>query len=520
MTEHGAAVGPATRQRALVALGLTYLVMALDVTMLGGAAPRLAGDLRGLDLLGWLFTAFLLGWTIAGPLFGRLADIYGRRPALLAGLGCHATAALLATQVVTMEQAIACRLLAGIGAGVLMGVCYTAGADLYPPRDRARAQVLFAVVYLLAAAVGPPLTGYLVSTVSWRAIFVVDLVLQAAAAVALRMLFAEQVTRRPHRLDLPGAATLAVGTGALLLALAVASRTGDWAAPPVLGLGAASAAGLIAFVVVERHAPEPLVPFGLFRTRVVLGACLVTLLMGSCLWSISAFVPLQVQGVLALGTFEASFPFTPYNATWLATAMLAVPLLWRWGYRQMSLVGMATVAAGFGVLALVSRDGPAPYLLILLGVSVVGLGLGFANTAVTVAVQNAVPWTERASVTAVQQLFRQFGPSFSIAVLQTVLNARLASELAAGGISGEQLAAAGVGRVAQANALLAPDLTARLTPPVLDAMRGALDVALHQTFGLIAAIGVLGCLAVWLLPGGHPSAHVFRDEPAAAASPD
>ncbi|HLH22509.1 MAG TPA: MFS transporter [Chloroflexota bacterium] len=501
---------PSARTRTLGALGLVFGVIALDVVMVGGAGPRIAADLRGVDLLGWLFTAYLLAWTVTGPIFGKLADVHGRRPVLLAGLGFGVGGALLASQAATMEQVIACRFVQGVAAGAIMPVAYTAGGDLYPPAERAKGQALFAFVYFVASAVAPPLTGFLVGTLSWRAIFVVDAVLGVLAAAALWGLMAERVERRPHRLDVLGAVLLMVGVGALLLALAFGSRGVGWTAPPQLVLYAVGAAGTAGFFWWEARVAEPLVPLRLFRHRVVLGACLVTLLMGSCLWSISAFVPLLVQGVQRGSAFQGTLISLPVNGFWFVSSALAVPLLWRWGYRQTSVVGMAGLAVGFAVLAQAGGEDNLAYGLVLVGVGVAGLGLGFVNSAVTVAVQNAVPWAERATATSTLQVFRQFGPSVAIAALQTLLNAQFAARAAAQGIAVETLGrAAG----AQANALLAPDLQASLSPAALDGLRLALTVALHQTFWLVAAIAVVGCLAVRLLPSGHPAEHVFHEEP-------
>jgi hypothetical protein len=147
---------------------------------------------------------------------------------------------------------------------------------------------------------------------------------------------------------------------------------------------------------------------------------------------------------------------------------------------------------------------------VVAGVGIAGLGLGFVNSAVTVAVQNAVPWAERATATSALQVFRQFGPSVAIAALQTLLNARFAAQVAAQGTAMEALGSAAG---AQANALLAPDLQASLPPALLEGLRTALALALHQTFWLVAAIALVGCLAVRLLPGGHPAEYVFREEP-------
>ena len=503
------------RARALSAVGLVFGVMALDVIMVGGAGPRIAADLHGLDLLGWLFTAFLLAWTVTGPIFGKLADWYGRRPVLLAGLAFQIGGAVLASHAGTMEQAIAGRFLQGIGAGAIMPVAYTAGADLYPPAERAKSQAVFSVVYFIASAIGPPLTGFLVDSVDWRAIFIVNAALGAVAAAALWWLMAERVERRPHRLDVLGAALLMVGLGALLLALALAGRGVDGGAPSQIALYLLGIAGCAAFVWWEARVAEPLLPLRLFRNRVVLGACLVTLLMGSCLWSTNAFVPLLVQGVQSGSAFQATLLSLPVNACWLLSSALAVPWLWRWGYRQTSAVGMAGVVLSFVVLAQTGRAGDLAYTLVLVGVGIGGLGLGFVNSAVTVAVQNAVPWAERATATSTLQVFRQLGPAAVIAALQTLLNAQFAAYVGAQGIAADAL---GATAGAQANALLAPDLHTSVPPAALEVLRTALDLALQQTFWLIAAIALVGCLAVLLLPGGHPAEHVYREE--ATATPE
>jgi len=513
------------RPLVLFSLGLGFLVLALDNLMVTGAGPTIAGEFRGLELIGWLFTAFLLTWTVTGPLFGKLADLYGRRPVLLVGLGIHAAGSLLAGCSQAMEQVIAARLVQGVGAGAIQTVAYTAGADLFPPAQRARAQALFTFVYLVAAVAAPLLTGLLVDRVSWRAIFLVDIVLAAAASGGVGLTLREPAGRRPARLDLAGAAALIVGAGALLLALAEVSRTGQWNAPVPLGLSTLALAGAVAFFWLEGRAADPLVPLALFRNRIVLGSCLVVLAMAACLWSYNAFVPVLVQGVLGGGPFQASLVSLPINAAWLVANLLAMPLLWRWSYRKTCLAGMLILGAGYVILALVGRGelgpgggfAPAAYALVLLGMAVQGVGLGFVNTAAVVAVQNAVPWSARGTATAAAQFFRSFGPAVVISVLQVGMNARLASELAARGLPPEQLAGAPAGG-SLANALLAPALQASLSPAALASVQQALEVALHQTFWLLVGVAALGGLLAGLLPGGHPETHVWRAEPQRAGA--
>jgi MFS family permease len=501
---------PVPRRATLAALGLAFCVLAFDGLLVTTAGPSIAGELRGVEWVGWLFTAYLLTWTVTGPLFGKLADLHGRRPILLVGLAITIGGDLFAAAAGSMEQLIACRLVQGVGAGAIGPVAYTAGGDLFPPAKRAKAQVLFSLSYLVAAIVAPPLGGWLVLSVTWRAIFLAIAALAAFAALAVALTLRDRETRRAHRLDWAGAATLVVGAGSLLLALAWASRVGDWLSPPQLVLYALALLGSAAFLAVERRAAEPLVPLALFRERIVVGSCLVTLAMGACVWAYNPFVPLFVQGVLKGQPFQAGLVSLPINVGWLATNILAVPLLWRWGYRTTSLLGMLALAAGFALLSRIAPEAAFAYPLVLLAMLVQGLGLGFVNTAVVVAVQNAVPWGERGVATAAATFFRSFGPALFISALQALLNARVAAELAAApGL------ALGTGRVGQANALLTPDLRASLSAAALDTVRAALEVGLHQTFALLGAVALVGCLATLLLPGGNPERHVWEGEPAA-----
>jgi fucose permease len=304
-----------------------------------------------------------------------------------------------------------------------------------------------------------------------------------------------------------------------MLALAQGTRGGGWTAPSQLALYVLSVLGVAAFLWIEARAREPIMPLPMFRNRIFLGSCVVLLASGAGLWSYNAFIPLLVQGVLGDSPFQASLLGPPINGAWLATNVLAVPLLWRWGYRVTCLVGMVGLAVGFALFTLVSHDGGWGFGMVVLGVIVMGLGLGFVNTAPIVAVQNAVPWSERATATSGLQFFRQFGPSVVISSLQLLLNADLAGRLAGIGIALEGLPAATTGRAGQANALLTPELRERLDPATLESMRTALELSLHQTYWAIVVVALLGCLAVWLLPGGHPEEHVWReDTPAKAAA--
>ena len=366
-----------------------------------------------------------------------------------------------------MEQAIVCRFVQGIGAGAIMPVAYTAGGRSLSAR-RARQEPGAVRLRLLprqrggAAAhrlpgrrrsVGARSSAWTWCSGAWRRRPVVadGRARRAAAAIAW--------TWSAPRCSCSAWARCCWRSRC-------GSRGVDWLAPTQLALYVLGGGGSAAFVWWEARVAEPLLPLALFRHRVVLGACLVTLLMGSCLWSMGAFVPLLVQGVQGGSAFQRH----PYLAAReCGSGLSAAP--WRCrcsgaGATAGPACGDGGLVIGYAVLAQASGDSGAWRTRSSWRAwASAGFGLGFVNSAVTIAVQNAVPWAERATATSTLQIFRQFGPSVTIAALQTLLNAQFAAHAAAQGIAATAL---GPAAGAQANALLAPDLQASLPPALLD----------------------------------------------------
>jgi len=513
---------PAPRRTlALTAIVLAFSVIAVDNVMVTGAAPSIAGALAGLELVGWLFTAYLLTWTVTIPLYGKLADLHGRRPILLVGLGLFLLGSVLAALAQSMEQLIACRLLQGLGTGAIQPVAHTAAGDLFPPHRRVQAQLLFSIAYLVVSVVGPVLAGGLIMAVSWRAVFLVEAALALLGAVLLALLLTERVERPSHYVDWRGAGLLMLGAGALLVALARATRGEDWLAPAQLVLYAVAAVAWPLFFWQETRAPEPLLPLSLLQHRLIRGSYLVTLVVGGTIAAFGPFVPLFVQGVLELGPTEAGLVALPFNGAWLVTNAVAGPLFWHFGYRLTCALGLGIIAAGYLALLLPARDPLVAYGVIVGALLVLGGGVGLVNTASIVAVQNAVPWGSRGIATSGHQFCRFLGASLLLSLVSTVVNTRLAGELAVRGVEALPTSpgAAAASRIAQASALLTPESRAALAPETLTAMQQALDSTLREAYLLVAAVGVLGALLALLLPGGRAEVHVWQ-EPERPVAPE
>jgi hypothetical protein len=316
--------------------------------------------------------------------------------------------------------------------------------------------------------------------------------------------------------DWLGALLLTVGAGAVLIAVAQASRGGGWTTPLQLALYATAAVALPLFVWQETRAPEPLVPFALLRRRVILGSYLIMLVVGGMVVAWQPFVPLFVQGVLELGPAAAGLLALPYNGAWMLTNAIAPSLFWRWGYRLTCMLGLGIMAVGYLLLIIPDRSLPVAYPVVLLALGVFGAGVGFANTASAVAVQNAVPWSQRGVGTSGHQFCRFLGASLLVAVAATLVNGRLGDELAARGVDpgGPDGMADTASRVAQASALLTSETRAALPADTLAAMQAALEVTLRDGYVFIAAAAGVGLQLALLIPGGRGEAHVWREEDA------
>jgi EmrB/QacA subfamily drug resistance transporter len=434
----------------------------------------------------------MLAATVTVPIHGKLADLHGRKPVLLAGLGIFLLGSAGCGTARSMEALIAWRTLQGLGAGAIQPVTLTIIGDLFDVRERGRIQGVFSAVWGVAGLVGPVLGGAIVRTLGWRWIFWINVPFGLASAAVLAAAYHERPDRHRHRLDVAGALLLSVAVTALLFA--VRSRGAGVVAVPV----AAAAFGL--FVLAERRAPEPLVPLELFRERVIAVSSVAGTLFGAGMFATLTFVPLWVQSILGLPPTAAGAAIAPMAIGWPISSTIAGRLLLRLGYRRLLFSGLGTTVVAALGLALVLRPGGSLVAVQALTFAY-GVGLGLANVPLVIAVQTSVPWSRRGVATASTLFFRTIGGTLSVGVLGGVL----ANALARGGVSAavaEKLL--GVERAALAPAELAG---------VSAALQGAMDVVFWSVLG-IAAASVAAALRF------PRRAVAVAAEPAAAASPD
>lgn len=463
------------RPLTVVALLLGLFLAAMEMTVVSTAMPTAVGDLGGIHLYAWVFAAYMLTMTVTLPIHGKLADLYGRKPVMFAGIALFLAGASLCGLAGSMNQLILFRAVQGIGAGAIQPVALTIVGDLFDVHQRARVQGLLAAMWGFAGLVGPVLGGFIVQYLSWRWIFYINIPPGLACAAVLLVAYREKVERKEHRLDFAGAVLLSL---AVVLAL-LAARSRHEAAAFV----PAAAVCLALFLWTERGAPEPLLPLDIFGQRVIAVATGSGVLVGAAMISVVTYVPLYVQSVLGGSPMEAGSVVAPISVGWPIMSTLSGWLLPRTGYRRPICGGLGVAAGAAFLLALSLRPGVDLWVPRLL-TFVYGMGLGFANTPLIIAVQSSVPWERRGVATSSTMFSRTIGGTLSVGILGGVLAAALAGSGAPAGTVDRLL---GPGR-------------GLLAPAVVRSISGALQGGMERILWAVAAIAFAGFAASLFFP--------------------
>ncbi|KOS57836.1 MDR family MFS transporter [Rhodococcus rhodochrous] len=415
----------------LAALMLATALVALESTVLATAVPTIVADLGGFTQFPWLFSSYLLTQAVLVPVYGKLSDVYGRRPVLVFGIALFALGSALCALAWSMPALIAFRAVQGLGAGAVLPMAQTIAGDIYTVAERAKAQGYLASVWGMSAIVGPAVGGVFSDYVSWRWIFWINLPLCALAVAVLLKAFTESRPSGPRRpVDRAGAATLAAGSGLLILGLLEGGQAWAWVSAPSAGVFAAGVMLLLLFVWVERRAAEPILPPWVFARRVVLTSSAVAALVGAVVLGLTSYVPAFVQGSLGTSALVAGFTLSTMTIGWPLAAARSGWFYLRIGFRNTAMIGSVPVLAGTGLLTLLDERSPVWQVA---GCCVlVGLGMGLIASPALISAQSSVTWAERGVVTGAYSFARSIGSAVGVAVFGALANSALAAHGAAG----------------------------------------------------------------------------------------
>ncbi|CAN5855746.1 MDR family MFS transporter [soil metagenome] len=481
-----------------VGIMLSIFMASMESTVVATAMPTIVSQVGGLEHYSWVFSAFLLTSTTFVPLYGKLSDLYGRRNVYLVAMVLFLVGSLLCGLAQTMTQLILCRALQGLGAGGVLPLAFIMTGEMFTLEQRARMQGIFSGVWGVSSIVGPLLGGFIVDQLSWPWVFYINLIPGLFALALVWWAWQDQShTGQKPTIDYAGSVVLTLGVVTLLLGLMDPGSVTSWA---LLGL-TVLLFGLLA--VIERRAPDPVLPLPLFRSRLFTGAVLHGLLSGWAMFGSLSFVPLFAQAVLGATPTEAGATLTPMLLGWVASSIIGSRLLLRINYRTLIVIGTAALTVGAGLLALWGKNVNSITLIGFL--TIMGIGMGFTVSSFMIAVQSAVERKSLGAATAMLQFSRSIGGTLGVSVMGALLSARLIADLSAAGMD-----------LNAVDSLLAPDIGAGA---VVDAsMRLMVADALASVF-LVAFIGaLLGLVAVLILtpseqinPGDHQPAD--KEEP-------
>ena len=436
MTHPGAVPkeGAALQGRALAtvfgALMLGMFLAALDQTIVSTALPTIVGDLGGLNHLSWVVTSYLLASTASTPLYGKLGDMYGRKPVFLAAILIFLAGSMLAGLSRSMGELIAFRALQGIGAGGLMVGAQAIIADIVPPRERGRYMGLIGSVFAIASVAGPLLGGFLVETISWRWVFYVNLPIGVVAVLVVVFRLHLDTPPLRHSIDYLGAALLTAGVTSLILVTTWGGNEYAWDSALIVGLGVAAVVLIAAFIWQERRAAEPLIPLSLFRSSIFRVATAVGFFIGLAMFGAIIFIPLFLQLVYGVSPTSSGLRMLPLMAGLLTASVASGRVISRVGrYKAFPVAGTAITTLGMFLLSRLEVD-TAPWLASVY-MLVLGVGIGLVMQVIVLVVQNDAPARDVGVATSTATFFRSMGGSIGVALFGAIFATRLATELTA-----------------------------------------------------------------------------------------
>ncbi|HEY1720262.1 MAG TPA: MDR family MFS transporter [Magnetospirillaceae bacterium] len=475
---------PKKTSRALViaAVMASMSMVALEATIVSTAMPQIVAQLGGLNLYSWVFSAFLLTQTAMTVVFGKLADVYGRRPMILVGIAIFVGGSILAGFAWSMPSMIVFRLIQGIGAGAIMPVAMTIVADLYPPRERGKIQGYLASVWATSAVLGPIAGGLIIHALSWSWIFWINVPIGIIAAAGYIIYLHEDVKRERRTLDVLGATLFTVAIASLMIALTKSDTAGD---AHIYVAGAVFVVSMILFFFQEARHIDPMISFELWKRRPIAAANAAAVLTGAALMGLTTFLPVYVQGVLHRSPVVAGLTLTMIMLGWPSGATFTARSFQRFGLRPLMIVGSILIPAGASLFTILS---PASSPLMAgFGSLVMGFGMGLVSVSSLLLIQEITDWSQRGSATASNLFGRNLGSTLGAAILGAVFNYGLGHSAGVGAITSEQLR-----RVIEST----PDSTDATSI----AIRTGLQSSLHTTFWAMFAMTCLMIMMAVLVP--------------------
>ncbi len=487
-------------------VALAVFLGALESTVIGTAMPTVVASLGGIEIYSWSFTAYILAATIMTPIWGKMADIIGRRPAMFGGLSLFLIGSALSGAAQSMPQMIGFRALQGLGAAALFPVGVTILADLLTLEQRAKMIGIFSGMWAIASLMGPVVGGYLTTYLVWRWCFYLSLPFGILSFILIWWSYSEKYGRREEiRLDYQGTLTISI---ALVLLLLVVERSTHLSPLPIIGGVAVCLVLIFIFVRIEKKHADPLIPLEIFDNRIVMLTILHGFIAMMALIGSMSFLPLFVQAVIGTNAVEAGEILIPYILPWTVSSIAGGHLMLRYGYRPLALVGMAGMTIGAAILANVSVE--STKIELSFGIGLMGMGGGLTIATMMLAAQHAVARTRVGVATSTVMFARNIGAAIGTASMGTIMNWRLRDLL-----SGAPPELSEFARNLEISSIVRPETRAALSPGAANFLQQALAGSLKWSFRFVLVTVVVATIISLFIPAGsaHDLTHPDHQRP-------
>ncbi|MEN6389103.1 MAG: MDR family MFS transporter [Syntrophomonas sp.] len=478
------------RRMVSAAIMVSILLVAIDTTIVTTAMPHIVKQLSGLKLISWVFAIYLLTTAITTPIYGKLADMFGRKPIFLFGIVLFVIGSMLSGAAQSMTQLIWFRAFQGLGAGAVIPLSITIFGDIYTGEERGQMQGLVSSVWAFAGLLGPLAGGLFVDYLSWRWIFYINVPVGIAATILIiSFLHEHQPEHSKKDIDYLGAALFTIAMGSLLYALTSGGESYAWNSVTIIALFAVALVFSGLFLLVESKAKNPMLPLSIFKIRVIAVSNIVGFAASSVLIGVNVYLPIWIQVLQGHSATSSGLVLMPMSLAWPLASTLAGRYMYQIGSKFAVVLGTILVAAGTAWLLLV--DTTTPYWFLVGIIILIGFGMGASSTPLIVLIQSAVGWSLRGVATASNSLTRTLGQTVGIAVLGTAFNNSLNSYVQshiAGGWQGGDIS----------SVLMSADTN--IAQGVLEQLRSGMAHSLHLVFVLVFALAVVTLLISIMLP--------------------
>ena len=473
---------------------MAIFMSAVEATIVATAMPTIVSELGGFHLFSWVFAAYLLAQAVSTPVYGRLADLYGRKRMFFIGasvflIGSAACGFTWVFNIWSVSRAfgwgmaalVVFRIFQGMGAGSLQSMATTIVGDIYPAAERARVQGWLSGVWGIAAIAGPALGAFIVQHLHWSFVFWINLPIGVVAIAILLRYLDEHIQPRAHQINLMGAALLMLGIGAILMPAIQAQYLNGATTAALLVIGVVA---LVLLAIGERRASEPILPYKLWRSRIMAASNSGSLAIGMLLMCVVAFLPTYVEAVMGRSAVYAGTAVATQSVSWSCGSIISSRIMALTSYRTTGVIGALSLTAGTGLLIALDRD--STFWWLLPAALLVGLGMGFCNQTFLLSVQGSVGWDQRGAATSSFLFLRTIGQALGAALGGAILNFGVARHVPeAGDLMG---------------GLFNPARRATLGADMVGRLSDAIAASLHYVYVIAGTLAVLTLIATMLLP--------------------